>query len=82
MSAAEDRRAAWLDTQFWDRLDLIENRHQKIQSEHEAVRRGMESLTRRAERAELQRVWRQYCEVIAELDQTTAEIEALRRHTG
>ena len=28
---------------------------------------------------ELRRAWRRYCEVIAELDETTAQFEALRR---
>ncbi len=81
MSAAESQRAAWLDKQFWDRLDRLESQHQRIQSEHEEVRRGLETV-KREEAVELSRVWRRYCEVIAELDQTTAELEALRRHSG
>jgi len=28
---------------------------------------------------ELRRAWRRYCEVIAELEETTAEFETLRR---
>jgi len=78
MSASEGQRAEWLDPEFWERLDRLEGRHQRIQSEHDNARRGLERLTAR-EADELRRAWRRYCEVIAELDQTTAEFEALRR---
>jgi len=80
MSASEQQQAEWLGIQFWDRLDRLEVRHQRLQSEHEAVRRGLESVSPR-EAAELRNAWRRYCEVIAELDQTTAELEALRKCT-
>ena len=77
MSASEAQRAEWLDSRFWDRLDSLEGRHQRIQSEHEALRRGLERVTHE-EAAELHAAWRRYCEVIAELDRTTAELEVLR----
>ena len=77
MSASEAQRAEWLDPRFWDRLDSLEGRHQRIQSEHEALRRGLERVTHE-EAAELHAAWRRYCEVIAELDRTTAELEVLR----
>lgn len=78
MSASERQRAEWLDGSFWERLDQLEGRHQRIQAEHDLARRGLELLTP-SEIDELRRAWRRYCEVIAELDQTTAEFEALRR---
>jgi hypothetical protein len=81
MSASEQSRAEWLDTKFWDRLDRLEARHQQIQSEHDAVRRGLERV-RVEESAELRQAWERYCDVIAELDRATAEIEVLRTQTS
>jgi len=78
MSASEDRQAEWLDPDFWERLDRLEGRHQRVQAEHDSARRGLERLTSN-ETEEVRAAWRRYCEVIAELDQTTAELEALRR---
>ena len=78
MSASEQQRAEWLDPGFWERLDKLEGRHQRAQVEYDIARRGLERLTP-GEIEELHRAWRRYCEVIAELDQTTAEFEALRR---
>ena len=78
MSASERQRAEWLDAAFWDRLDHLEGRHQRVQSEHDSARRGLERLIPK-EAEELRRAWQRYCEVIAELDATTAEFEALRR---
>jgi hypothetical protein len=78
MSASERQRADWLDPAFWERLDRLEGRHQRVQSEHDSARRGLERLTPR-EADDLRRAWQRYCEVIAELDATTAEFEALRR---
>jgi hypothetical protein len=77
MSASEDQRAEWLDPAFWDRLDRLEGRHQRVQSEHDSARRSLECLTSR-EAEDLRRAWLRYCEVIAELDETTAELEVLR----
>jgi hypothetical protein len=78
MSASEQQRAEWLDAGFWERLDRLEGRHQRAQAEHDLARRGLERLTP-GEVEELRRAWRRYCEVIAELDQTSAEFEALLR---
>jgi hypothetical protein len=80
MSASEEQRAEWLGSHFWDRLDRLEGRHQRVQSQHETVRRNLERVTPR-EADELRHAWRRYCEVIAELDQTTAEFEAFRTFT-
>jgi len=77
MSASEELRAEWLGASFWEKLDRLEIRHQRVQNEHEAVRRNLERVTPR-EADELRHAWRRYCEVIAELDETTAEFEALR----
>jgi hypothetical protein len=81
MSASQEQRAEWLGASFWERLDRLELRHQRIQSEHEVVRRNLERVTRR-EADELRHAWRRYCEVIAELDETTEEFEALRIFSG
>ena len=81
MSASDERRTDWLDPRFLERLGNLEGRHLRIQSEHEAVRRGLDAVPHR-EAAELRAAWRRYCEVIAELDQTTAELEALRGWAG
>lgn len=77
MSASETSRAQWLDKSFWDRLDLLEQRHQRLQNEHEVVRRSLESV-RTSSCNELREAWDRYCTVIADLDSTTAELEVLR----
>jgi len=81
MSASQEQRAEWLDARFWDRLDRLESRHLRIRNEHAVVRRGLERVSAQ-EADELRKAWRRYCEVIAELDQTTAEIEVLRTCPG
>jgi hypothetical protein len=78
MSASEHQRAEWLEPGFWERLDRLEGRHQRIQADHDSARRGLERLSSHAS-DELRSAWRRYCEVIAELDQATAAFEALRR---
>lgn len=77
MGAAEASRADWLDNSFWERLDLLETRHQNLQSEHEHARRKLENV-RVEEAAELRAAWQRYCEVIAELDRAAADFEVLR----
>lgn len=77
MSASESQRAEWLDAGFWERLERLESRHRRALSEHERAQRGLERLPPR-EAAELHQAWQRYCEVIAELDEATAEIESLR----
>jgi hypothetical protein len=78
MSASEQQRSAWLDVGFWERLDRLEGRHQQAQAEHDSARRGLERLSP-GELEELRRAWSRYCEVIAELDDSSAEFEALMR---
>jgi hypothetical protein len=77
MSASEGQRAEWLDRSFWERLERLESRHRRAQSEHERAQRGLERLPP-GEAEELHEAWQRYCEVIAELDEATAEIESLR----
>ena len=76
MSAVDQTRSAWPESEFWDRLERLETRHQRIYCEHDRVRRELERLSPR-EAEELRRSWHHYCEVIAQLDQTSAEIESL-----
>lgn len=64
----------------WRRLQALEGRHQRIQSEHDDARRGLERLAA-GDAAQLRAAWRRYCEVIAELDRTTSEFEGLRACT-
>jgi hypothetical protein len=77
MSASESSRAEWLGNSFWERLDLLEARHQDLRAEHEAARRGLESV-RATDAGELREAWERYCAVLADLDSTTAELEVLR----
>lgn len=77
MSAPAEKRAEWLDSKFWDRLDRLESRHRQAQSEHETVRRRLDKVDPSAV-GEIREVWHRYCEVIAELDRTTGELESLR----
>jgi len=78
MSAVDERSpAAWPDEHFWAQFNGLETRHQRVQSEHESVRRSLETL-RRERASDFQEVWGRYCEVIAELDRSTAEIEVFR----
>ena len=74
MSASERQRAEWLDAGFWERL---ESRQQRAQSEHERARRRVQRLAP-DDAEELHQAWQRYCEVIAELDRASAEIESLR----
>jgi chromosome segregation ATPase len=78
MSASDQPRAESPEAEFWDRLDRLEGRHQRLQSQHDDARRGLERLSS-DEAEEVQRAWRHYCEVIAELDKTAAEFEVLHR---
>ncbi|HTV50495.1 MAG TPA: hypothetical protein VME21_04855 [Steroidobacteraceae bacterium] len=71
----------WLGDPFWARLNSIEAAHQRIQSLHETERRNLEAV-QRLRSPELHEAWRRYCDVIAELDRTTAELEALRTQAG
>ena len=77
MSALERQRAEWLDAGFWERLERFESRHRRARSEHERAQRWMQRLPP-DDAQELHEAWQRYCEVIAELDQASAEIESLR----
>jgi hypothetical protein len=77
MNADKETRPDWLDERFWQRLDRMERHHQRIQSEHETWRRSLDRC-RETSNDDLPLIWQRYCEVIAELEQTTAEFEALR----
>ncbi|HUL19418.1 MAG TPA: hypothetical protein VLV29_09150 [Steroidobacteraceae bacterium] len=78
MSASQGQRVTWSAPEFFEQLNRLEDRHQRVQADHEQARRSLERLTQQ-EIEEVRRAWTRYCEVIAELDQTTAEFEALRR---
>ncbi len=78
MSASEQHRAEWLDADFWERLDRLEGHHRRIRAEHDSARRGLERL-QAEDLEELRIAWRRYCEVIALLDEMSAQFEALRR---
>jgi hypothetical protein len=77
MSAPKKTRLVWLNQQFWERLDRIERHHQRIQCEHETWRRSLDR-SRDTKNSDLRLAWHRYCEVIVELEHTTAELEALR----
>jgi len=77
MSASELQRAEWLDPMLWDRLDRLESRHRRVASEYESAQRDFERFSA-LEPGELRAAWERYCEVIAELDRATADIESLR----
>jgi hypothetical protein len=79
VNALEERLPFWLGDLFWDRLNRLEARHLRIQSQHDAARRGLEAVQRKSS-PEVLDAWRRYCDVIAELDRTTAELESLRTH--
>lgn len=77
MSAAELRQAEWLEAGLWDRLELLERRHRRAQWEHHLSQRDLQRSARGEAQAR-QKAWQHYCEVIAELERATADIEALR----
>lgn len=81
MSASEDPRADWLATPLWEELKRLEGRHRELQKEHDIARRRLDQVTAE-EAGELRSAWRQYCEVIAELDDATAALEHLRFGAG
>jgi len=70
-------RHEWLDLSFWGQLERLESRHRQAQSGHKSARRWLERLTPR-EAEEFELAWQRYCEVIAELERTTAAFETLR----
>ena len=76
-AGADDQGPFWLRDPFWSRLNQVEGLHLRLQSRHEAVRRELTAIPN-ARNTGFQDVWQRYCEVIRELDMTTAELEALR----
>jgi hypothetical protein len=80
MSASELRQPEWLDAGLWERLERLERLergHRRAQWEHHLCQRNLQRIAR-GEAQELQKAWQRYCEVIAELERATADIEALR----
>jgi len=73
----EETSPVWPSQQFWKRLNRLERHHQRIQCEHETWRRSLER-SRATLNADLRLAWERYCEVIAELERTTGELETLR----
>jgi len=62
MSASEHQRAEGLDPAFWERLDRLEGRHQRVQSEHDSARRSLEChMPREAEYRVAVRLLAQFC---------------------
>lgn len=80
MSASEQPRE-WLDAGFWEKLDRLESRRRRAHTQHESAQRDLERLTP-SESADLRRAWERYCEVIAELERASSEIEALHSCTS
>ena len=76
-TGADDQEPFWLRDPFWSRLNQVEGLHLQLQYQHEAVRRELTAIPN-ARNSGFQDVWQRYCEVIRELDLTTAEMEALR----
>jgi hypothetical protein len=77
MSASELQRAERLEPPFWDRLDRLESRHRQALTAHDNAQRDFARFST-LEPGELRAAWERYCEVIAELDRATADIESLR----
>ena len=73
----EERTPFWLRDLFWSKLNHLERHHLDVQSRHEVARRGLDAV-HRSRSTDLFDAWLRYCEVIAELDRTTAELEQLR----
>jgi hypothetical protein len=81
MSASKEQRADWPECDFFERPDRLEDHHPRLQCKHDSARRHFDSAGSR-ESVEVRDCWRHYCQVIAELDQTGADFEALRTWTG
>ena len=81
MGASGDPQADWLPPPLLDDLKRLESRHRELQREHDLARRRLDQVAP-ADGDELRNAWRDYCEVIAELDEATAALEHLRTGTG
>lgn len=77
MSANAQPHAERLDPEFWTRLDKLDTRQRHIQSSHDFARRRLDGIDPKVA-LEFRDAWLRYCEVVAELDQTTGEFETLR----
>lgn len=77
VGSVDEHGPFWLRDPFWSRLNQVEGLHLQLQTQHEAVRRELTAIPS-ARNTGFQDVWHRYCEVIRELDMTTAELEALR----
>ena len=77
MSAIIESYNAWLNAEFWDHLLRIEGHHQRVHSDYDSARRQLDRLDPKADPA-FQDAWTRYCEVVAELDRATGELEFLR----
>jgi hypothetical protein len=82
MSASQEHPTAWLDPDFWERLARLEAEHQRIQIQHEQASRRLQQVVAARVEPELRSAWLAYCEVIAQLDRATAELEMLRTGTA
>jgi hypothetical protein len=75
MSVSNQAGAKWLRAQFRETLDRIESLDPRFQSQHDRSRPRIERLNPR-ELDEVRLAWRHYCEVIAELGRTAAELDS------
>lgn len=80
-NASGDPLADRLAYPVWDDLERLESRRRQLQVEHDTAVRRLEGA-RPEEPCDLRAVWRNYCEVIAELDDTTAALQHLRTDPG
>ena len=80
MSRRNDIGLEWLDGDFRDWLDRLQAWGRRIEPGQEWARHRSEPLTPAAAE-ELRRAWRQYTRVIAQLEETGSEFQALRTGT-
>lgn len=76
MSLSEREHAGGFDADFWARLERLEERRRRIHWRHDLARRELEQ-TVSPETEELRRVWRRYCDVIAQLEELAREFATL-----
>lgn len=67
---------------FWDRLRVLEARHQSLQQEQERLCRALDEATLMQTADDLREAWTQYCRVIAELEGTAEQFAYLRPELG
>lgn len=76
-----DPLADRLTPPVWDDLERLESRCRQLQQEHDLAVRRLDEV-QPEEAGDLRAAWRDYCEVIAELDDTTAALQHLRTGKG